>query len=364
MARVKDKARSPEAAAASPATKRHKTDVKITASSSRPRRSGRSATAPSPGPTRSSTSNTSPSPEVDTRPLKKGIAFKKKGIAVKKKGIAVKKTAKPSPKTKRSNPTPEKASDTTPKVLLTNDNAPEAAEEPQELETEDGHKANDEDNAPADEPSFWLMKAEPESRIEKGTDVKFSIDDLEAAKEPEGWDGNYFNSRELERADSNDSYQVFVTLSVRKCDGKPRLSIKLRPFKARNNMRMMMKGDLAFFYHSNCKTPGIVGTMEIVQEHSVDGNLLRTSVLLHCINFLSETAFDPASPYYDAKSDREKPRWCLVHVEFRQKFPELITLKELQKYAKEGGVLENMQTLKQSRLSVSKVSKKEWEYVM
>ena len=33
------------------------------------------------------------------------------------------------------------------------------------------------------------MKAEPESRFEKGVDVKFSIDDLKAAKEPEPWDG-------------------------------------------------------------------------------------------------------------------------------------------------------------------------------
>lgn len=33
------------------------------------------------------------------------------------------------------------------------------------------------------------MKAEPESRFEKGVDVKFSIDDLAAAKEPEPWDG-------------------------------------------------------------------------------------------------------------------------------------------------------------------------------
>ena len=40
-----------------------------------------------------------------------------------------------------------------------------------------------------DDPSYWLMKAEPESRIEKGKDVKFSIDDLKAAKSPEGWDG-------------------------------------------------------------------------------------------------------------------------------------------------------------------------------
>lgn len=33
----------------------------------------------------------------------------------------------------------------------------------------------------------------------------------------------------------------------------------------------MKKGDNAFFYHSNCKTPGIVGIMEIVKEHTVDG---------------------------------------------------------------------------------------------
>lgn len=39
--------------------------------------------------------------------------------------------------------------------------------------------------------SYWLMKAEPESRLEKGVDVKFSIDDLAAAKEPEPWDGMF-----------------------------------------------------------------------------------------------------------------------------------------------------------------------------
>ncbi|KAL2040245.1 hypothetical protein N7G274_007148 [Stereocaulon virgatum] len=158
-------------------------------------------------------------------------------------------------------------------------------------------------------PSYWLMKAEPDSRIEKGKDVKFSIDDLKASTAPEGWDG-------------------------------------VRNYVARNNMRLMMKGDLAFFYHSNCKVPGIVGIMEIVQEHSVD-----------------ESAFDPQHPYYDEKSNREKPKWCLVHVEFRQKFPEIIKLKDLQKYAKEGGVLEDMQVLKQSRLSVSKVTKKEWNFI-
>lgn len=40
---------------------------------------------------------------------------------------------------------------------------------------------------------------------------------------------------------------------------------------ARNHIRQMKKGDLAFFYHSNCRTPGVAGIMEIVQEHSPDG---------------------------------------------------------------------------------------------
>lgn len=51
--------------------------------------------------------------------------------------------------------------------------------------TEEEAEADDEGEGPA----YYLMKAEPESRIEKGKDVKFSIDDLKAAKEPEGWDG-------------------------------------------------------------------------------------------------------------------------------------------------------------------------------
>lgn len=76
------------------------------------------------------------------------------------------------------------------------------------------------------------------------------------------------------------------------------------------------------------------------------------------------TAFNKEHPYYDEKSDPKKPKWHVVHVEFRQKFPEIIKLKELQKYSKEGGILEHLQTLKQTRLSVSKVSKKEWNFIM
>ena len=53
-----------------------------------------------------------------------------------------------------------------------------------------------------------------------------------------------------------------------------------------------------------------------------------------------------------------------MHVELRRKFPDMVSLKELQKYSKDGGVLEKMQVLRQSRLSVSKVSKKEWEFIL
>ncbi|RDW81364.1 uncharacterized protein DSM5745_04921 [Aspergillus mulundensis] len=158
--------------------------------------------------------------------------------------------------------------------------------------------------------SYWLMKAEPESRIEKGKDVKFSIDDLRAAKEPEPWDG-------------------------------------VRNPVARKHMQSMKKGDLAFFYHSNCKIPGIAGVMEIVQEHSPD-----------------ESAFDPSHPYYDEKSKREDPKWFVVHVEFRRKFDELITLQQLKSHSSAKAPLENLQMLKQGRLSVSAVTPSQWDFIM
>ncbi|KAF3386860.1 Thymocyte nuclear protein 1 [Penicillium rolfsii] len=158
--------------------------------------------------------------------------------------------------------------------------------------------------------SYWLMKAEPESRLEKGVDVKFSIDDLAAAQEPEPWDG-------------------------------------VRNPVARNIMKEMKQGDYAFFYHSNCKVPGVVGVMEIVKEYSVD-----------------ESAFDPKHPYYDPKSSRDAPKWVVVHVEFRRKFDKQVTLSDLKEHAVPGKGLENLQTLKQSRLSVSSVTPAQWKYIL
>jgi predicted RNA-binding protein with PUA-like domain len=131
-------------------------------------------------------------------------------------------------------------------------------------------------------------------------------------------------------------------------------------------MQEMKKGDYAFFYHSNCKTPGVVGVMEIVQESSVDGSCLHP--LLHAFTSnqwsTTESAFDTAHPYYDAKSKREDPKWVVVHVEYRRKLGKQVTLAELKSNAQPGRPLENMQMLKQSRLSISSVTPAQWQYIL
>jgi len=78
-----------------------------------------------------------------------------------------------------------------------------------------------------------------------------------------------------------------------------------------------------------------------------------------------ESAFDSKHPYHDPKSDHNKPRWFMVSVRFKRKFDELITLKSLQALGGEAdNPLSDMQLLKQSRLSVSKVSKEAWDFIM
>ncbi|CZT42645.1 uncharacterized protein RSE6_16031 [Rhynchosporium secalis] len=185
-----------------------------------------------------------------------------------------------------------------------------------------------EDNS--SERQYWLLKAEPESRIEKGKDIKFSIDDLAAKTEPEPWDG-------------------------------------IRNFAARNNLRAMKKGDLALFYHSSCKVPAIVGTMEIVEEHTPDCLSFppRFNFTYAHTSCLAVSAHDPSAPYYDASSKPSEPKWSVVHVTFRQKLGTPITLKELKAWqAEKGHPLESMQMLKLTRMSVSKVSEAEWQFLV
>ncbi len=119
----------------------------------------------------------------------------------------------------------------------------------------------------------------------------------------------------------------------------------IRNYQARNMMRDDMTiGDEVFFYHSNCKTPGIVGIMKVASEPYPD-----------------PTQFDKKSKYYDPKSPKDNPRWCLVDVEFVRKLDRNITLTEI-KDAKglDGLIL----TRKGNRLSIMPIEKKHWKKLL
>ncbi|BCL33841.1 EVE domain-containing protein [Nostoc sp. MS1] len=83
----------------------------------------------------------------------------------------------------------------------------------------------------------------------------------------------------------------------------------VRNYQARNFMRQMQPGDLAFFYHSNTNPPGIVGLMRVVKTDIAD-----------------PSQFDSTSEYYDSKSTPENPRWQTVLVEFVKSFSQPISL--------------------------------------
>lgn len=86
----------------------------------------------------------------------------------------------------------------------------------------------------------------------------------------------------------------------------------VRNYQARNFLKSMQLGDLAFFYHSNTAPLSIVGLMKIIQPSVVD-----------------PTQFDDSSKYYDPKSTPENPRWHTAIVEFVETFPSLLTLDTL-----------------------------------
>ena len=86
----------------------------------------------------------------------------------------------------------------------------------------------------------------------------------------------------------------------------------VRNYQARNFLKSMQVGDLAFFYHSNTQPPGIVGLMQIVESQVVD-----------------PSQFDPTGDYYDPKSTAIAPRWHTVTVEFVRTFSDAITLATL-----------------------------------
>ncbi|MBS3029256.1 MAG: EVE domain-containing protein [Dolichospermum sp. DET50] len=113
--------------------------------------------------------------------------------------------------------------------------------------------------------NYWLMKSEP---------GVYSISDLQSQNQTI-WDG-------------------------------------VRNYQARNFLRKMQIGDLAFFYHSNAEPPGIFGLMKIVETGIAD-----------------PTQFDVNSKYYDDKSTPESPRWQTVKVEFVEIFSNPLSLSTL-----------------------------------
>lgn len=136
---------------------------------------------------------------------------------------------------------------------------------------------------------YWLIKSEP--------DV-FGIDHLEKVKQ-EPWSG-------------------------------------VRNYQARNSMWKDMKpGDLALFYHSNAKPPGVAGIAKVAGDAYPD-----------------PTQFDKKSEYYDPKATPENPRWWLRDFEYVSTFKEMLTLEAM----KADPVLSEMAVCqKGTRLSITPV---------
>lgn len=116
--------------------------------------------------------------------------------------------------------------------------------------------------------NYWLMKSEP--------DV-YSIDHLERDRKSL-WDG-------------------------------------VRNYQARNFLKSMQVDDLVFFYHSNTKSPGIVGLAKVCSQLVVD-----------------PTQFDSKSDYFDPKATPNSPRWHTVEVEFVEKFFHSLSLEQLRQH--------------------------------
>ena len=117
----------------------------------------------------------------------------------------------------------------------------------------------------------------------------------------------------------------------------------VRNYQARNFMRDDMRvGDGVLFYHSSCAEPGIVGIARVASGAKPD-----------------PTQFDPHSPYFDAKSQPEAPRWQLVDVQALRK-TRVLGLAEMRSVPE----LAEMQVLKRgNRLSITPVTPQEWQVI-
>jgi predicted RNA-binding protein with PUA-like domain len=146
---------------------------------------------------------------------------------------------------------------------------------------------------------YWLLKADPET---------FSLDDLWALPDrTTHWDG-------------------------------------VRNYQARNLMREMKKGDLAFFYHSGGDSAGIVGIVEVVREGYPD-----------------HTASDPKDPHFDPRTKGGESQWTMVDVRGLERFARPVRLSEMRVNPELAG----LPLLKKgNRLSVQTVGAAEWNAIV
>ncbi len=129
--------------------------------------------------------------------------------------------------------------------------------------------------------SYWLVKTEPE---------EYSFDDL--LRDGKGvWDG-------------------------------------IRNYQARNNLKLMKKGDEVLIYHTG-ESKEIVGVAKVSKE------------------------------YYTDPSDKTET-WVVIELIPVKKLRKPFTLEQIKKES----ILANMPLLKQSRLSVMSVSQKEFDFVL
>lgn len=102
----------------------------------------------------------------------------------------------------------------------------------------------------------------------------------------------------------------------------------VRNYAARNNLKAMKKGDLAFFYHSN-EGLEIVGIAKVAKEH-----------------------------YQDPTTDEDA--WVVVDFAPHKKLKKPVSLADLKKDKR----LANMALIRLGRLSVQPVTDEEWKIVM
>ncbi len=100
----------------------------------------------------------------------------------------------------------------------------------------------------------------------------------------------------------------------------------VRNYQARNNLRDMKAGDQVLFYHS-VSEKAVVGLAEISRENFPDPN---------------------------------DEKWLAVEIKPVEKFKKAVTLDEI----KNEKTLENIALIKQSRLSVMPLTKKEFERIL